>query len=239
MPAMKKQRGLGLVELMVGITIGLIVAAAASVVMVNQVTEHRRLMLNTQIQQDLRAASSLIVGDIRRSGFWAAPQTAVWVSGQSVNSNPYHVQSGCTVKSDGKELLVYAYSGADYIAALPAQLNPQGADVLSKEYFGFRRSDEMLQFMLGCGQGGGPNWQPLTDSNVVKIKSFLIEPVEKTVDLTGYCSKVCTGSDCPRLVVRRYQVSMAGEAANDARVKRELHISSRQRSDAIQGACPV
>jgi len=239
MPAMKKQRGLGLVELMVGITIGLIVAAAASVVMVNQVTEHRRLMLNTQIQQDLRAASSLIVSDLRRSGFWAAPQTGVWAPGQSVSSNPYQVQSGCNVSSDGKQLVVYAYSSFDYANTKPAKPNPQASNVQSNEYFGLRLSNADLQFMFGCAAGGGPNWQPLTDPSVVAIKKFDVSSVDTVVPLSAYCSKVCTGPDCPQLVVRRYVVSLAGQAANDVRVKRELHISSRRRGDAIQGACPA
>ena len=236
---MKRQRGLGLVELMVGITIGLIVAAAASVVMVNQVTEHRRLMLNTQIQQDLRAASSLIVSDTRRSGFWAAPQTAVWSPGQSVSSNPYQVKGGCSLESDGQYLLVYAFSGSDYGITVSAKPNPQLANVKAAEYFGLRRSGDTLQFMFGCGSDGGPNWQPLTDPNVVAIKGFSYHAADQAVDLGDYCSKVCTEPNCPRLVVRRYDITLAGEATNDPRVKRELHISSRQRSDAIRGACPT
>ena len=231
----KHQRGLGLVELMVGITIGLIVAAAASVVMVYQVAEHRRLMLSTQIQQDLRAASGQIVSDLRRSGFWAAPQTGVWAPGQSVASNPYQVQSGCGVTSDGNGLLLYAYSGADYAAVKP---NPQLASVKPEEYFGLRLSDAKLQFMFGC-VGGSSNWQPLTDPSAVAIKKFSVRTVDETAPLAAYCSKACTEPNCPRLLVRRYEITVVGQAANDARVKRELHIGSHQRADAIQGACPT
>ena len=233
-----KQRGLGLVELMVGITIGLIVAAAASMVMVMQVKEHRRLVLNTQIQQDLRAASGLMLSDTRRSGFWATPQMAVWAPGQGVSSNPYQVQSGCSVSSDGQHLLVYAYSGADY-ATTGTKPNPQLDKVQSAEYFGLRRSGNALQFMYGCGSDGGANWQPLTDPSTVSIKKFDVNTVQQTVNLAAYCSKACTEPNCPHLVVRRYDIILAGEAAHDPRVKRELHISSRPRSDAIQGACPA
>ena len=63
-----RQRGLGLVELMVGITVGLIVAAGASMMAVNQINEHRRLMLETQIQQDLRSVADLLQQDLRRAG---------------------------------------------------------------------------------------------------------------------------------------------------------------------------
>ena len=48
-PPRARQRGLSLVELMVGITVGMIIVAGVSLMMVNQIDEHRRLSLETQI----------------------------------------------------------------------------------------------------------------------------------------------------------------------------------------------
>jgi len=232
---MRSQRGLGLVELMVGITIGLIVAAAASMVMVNQVTEHRRLMLNTQLQQDLRAAADLVLSDLRRAGFWAAPERMVWAPDESVTANPYQTPGGCAASSSATQL-VYAYSNASY--GVPGGA-PQGADAQGDEYFGLRLSGKVLQFMLGCTNGKA-NWQPLTDDSVVAIDKLLIKPFVQTVELGAYCSKACPpGDNCPRMEVRRYDITLVAHAANDARVQRQLDISVRQRNDAILGACPA
>ena len=62
------QRGLSIVELMVGIAIGLIIVAAASLLMSGQLNENRRLLAETQLQQDLRAASDIITRELRRIG---------------------------------------------------------------------------------------------------------------------------------------------------------------------------
>ena len=45
---------------MVGITVGLIVTAGASLMAVNQISEHRRITIEVQMQQDLRIIAELI-----------------------------------------------------------------------------------------------------------------------------------------------------------------------------------
>ncbi|MCA1416895.1 prepilin-type N-terminal cleavage/methylation domain-containing protein, partial [Bradyrhizobium sp. NBAIM20] len=79
-------RGLGLIELMVGITVGLIVAAGASLVAVNQINEHRRLMLEIQVQQDLRTAADLVQQELRRAGFRGRADLGVWSPPQGVGT---------------------------------------------------------------------------------------------------------------------------------------------------------
>jgi len=77
------QQGLSLVELMVGITIGLFVVAAASLVVSNQLFDNRRLLLETQLQQDLRATMDIITRQLRRAGGQARN-----LSGQALIASP-------------------------------------------------------------------------------------------------------------------------------------------------------
>jgi len=72
------QGGLSMVELMVGVAVGLFVVAGATVAVSNQLGDNRRLMLETQIQQDLRATADLIAKDLRRAGYWGAAEAGVW-----------------------------------------------------------------------------------------------------------------------------------------------------------------
>ena len=58
--AATSQRGMSLVELMVGITVGLFIVAAATTLMANQLSDNRKLLVETQIQQDLRASMDII-----------------------------------------------------------------------------------------------------------------------------------------------------------------------------------
>lgn len=234
------QRGLGLVELMVGITVGLIVTAGASMVAVNQINEHRRLMMETQIQQDLRTAADLIQQDIRRAGFRGLYDVGVWAPASGVGTaqevpaaapspNTY---SPVTVSED-QQTMTYSY------ARTPDSGN-KGAP-LSNENFGIQFKDRALYLQVGT-VNDKPNWQPITDPDTVEILNFKIEPIITLVDLADFCDKVCTGSGCPagpQQEVRRVEITLQGRATRDQNVVRTLSVKERLRSDNVKGACPT
>ena len=53
---------------MVGIALGLFVVAASTALVANQLGDNRRLLLETQVQQDLRASMDIITRQMRRAG---------------------------------------------------------------------------------------------------------------------------------------------------------------------------
>ncbi len=97
-PSRALSRGLSLVELMVGITVGLFVVAAASVTMTGQLSENRQLMLDTQLQQDLRAAADIVTRELRRIGTMQNAVSAVATPGAAAVANPF---STVTITSAG------------------------------------------------------------------------------------------------------------------------------------------
>lgn len=241
-----RQRGLGLIELMVGITVGLIVAAGASIVAVNQINEHRRLMLETQIQQDLRTAADLLQQDLRRVGFrgnaelgvWAPPAAAGSLTPQAA-AMPSANQFTDTVKTDNDQLssLTYLYAGGPYSATgTPAD----------SDHFGYKwdKNRKVLYLQLGL-VGGAPNWQPITDPDSVKIVDFTIDVDEsQSVDVGDFCDKPCdplaaSAPACPKHIVREVSFKIVGEATHDAKVRRRLTGVERLRADKIVGACPA
>ena len=54
---------------MVGVTLGLFVVAAAALMVSTQLGENRRMLLESQLMQDLRAASDIITRDLRRASY--------------------------------------------------------------------------------------------------------------------------------------------------------------------------
>ena len=62
------QRGLSLVELMVGSALGLLVVAAALLAFTHHLRESRSLLLETRLMQDLRTATELVAHNLRRAG---------------------------------------------------------------------------------------------------------------------------------------------------------------------------
>ena len=241
------QRGFSLVELMVGITIGLIVTAGASVVAVNQINEHRRLMLETQVQQDLRAAADLLQQDMRRAGFRGIPQLGVWqpasgvgtpleVPAQSASASPYAAVSVTNSVTDtgGLRTLEYKYArkneGGTYSS---------GDAPLSNEYFGVRWDKGKHTLYLKLGKTNGQdNWQPITDPDTVQIINFEIQVVEQSFGLGEFCENSCVGSTCPQQSIRRVEFKIRGRAVHDSNVVRTLTGVERIRADTVTGACP-
>src|SRR6185369_348939 len=64
----RHQQGLSIVELMVGLAIGLVVVAAALLALTNHLRENRSLLLEARLMQDLQTTTDLIARDLRRAG---------------------------------------------------------------------------------------------------------------------------------------------------------------------------
>jgi prepilin peptidase dependent protein B len=225
-----KLRGLSLVEAMIGLAIGMIVVAGAITMTIAQLGEHRRLALETQIQQDLRAASDLMLRDLRRAGFWEVPDYGVWAAAASAPmANPY---SGTVPAGAGLfSAIDYSYSRhKDHLQEAPAEDNA----VTSNEQFGFRVNAGTLQFKLGG------SWQPLTDPNVVRITGLQIRMNVQEQDLRDYCLAEClpASTTCPpRQQTRRVDISISAAAVHDPSIVRSAALSAKLRNDRIVGSC--
>lgn len=235
-----QQSGLSLVELMVGITVGMIVVAGASLMMTHQVSEHRRLVLETQVQQDLRATADLMLRELRRAGSWATPQRGVWapspIGVADPIANPYAATDPPTAQQSNR--VEYSYSRAmdrSSPTAAPAAANAEDNVMTSStEKFGFRLQAGLMQFRLG------DRWQPLTDGNTLLVTAFNVRLNVQSLPLESFCENPCPADSAtcpPQLLVRSFDVAMTGHATHDPRVVRSINLSSRVRNDQIAGSC--
>lgn len=223
----RHSRGLSLVEMMVGIAVGLFIVAGASLVAVNQISDNRRLTLETQVQQDLRAAADLVARDLRRAGYWGKAQTSMWyVGGPNVVGNPYTAAAPDANGAISNEV-TFSYS---------RDLVEDDAVDDAKERFGFKLEDDTIKIRVGDA------WQALTDPTVLKVTRFDVNLAKTTVRQS--CFKACAGgpadTSCwPQQDVRRFTVQIEGQAAFDPSVTRSVTDSVRLRNDANRGACPA
>lgn len=236
------QRGLGLVELMVGITVGLIVTAGAAMVATRQINEHRRLMLEVQMQQDLRVAADLLQQDLRRAGYRGLPANGVWepehnagaVPAKNAASSPYTEVS----KSQSGDELYYRYARAP-----SGTTNVNTTNTLAgNEQFGIRwsRTNKVLYIQLGTLSSGQANWQPITDPDAVLIEDFVPNIVTQQIPLDDLCDPSCRAAGtCPTQTVRRVEFTIKAVAKSDSNVKRTLTVSEKVRADDISGVCPA
>ena len=226
-----RQRGLSIVELLVGVAIGLFVVAAAAMLVSTQLSDNRRMLLETQIQQDLRATADIITRELRRSGHWELARKGVAVNSTAPASNPYTAittSDGGAAMADGQVdstvLLVYSRSTSE---------STENSTVDDGEKIGFRLSTGVIQTQLGSG-----NWQALTDANTMTVTAFTLRMDIERNDLA--CAKDCAGlASCPPTQdVRVFTVDITGQATHDAAVQRSLRSKVRLRNDLVAGACP-
>lgn len=225
-----QQRGFSLVELMVGITVGLIVVAGASTVAVNQLAEHKRLALEAQTQQELRAAGEIMARELRKAGSWGSPELGLWSERTPAPGvNPY---AEIIVSDDGSRIEFSYSKSLDKAAVYGADKATSPAD---DERRGFRLKGQQLEFKLG---GGG--YQPLTDPATLVVTHFEAKLLGASSPLASRCFKPCEpgNEQCPPvLTVRSVQIAVEGHARHDSQVKRRLHFTTRVSADQLSGSC--
>ena len=224
-------RGVSIVELMIGIVIGLFILAGASLVMTSQISDNRRLLLDTQVQQDLRAVSSLIVRDVRRANYYGLAHRKIWPNDLTQSTvNPYAGLTPAT--SNGSSSLQYERSLDDQGG--PASNDDDIVADSERVTIALNASNHTVEMTLGTSPA-----QALTDANVLRVTELTFTVAVR--DLAVPC-----GIDCPvgpggcPLVQRLRQVNfvMVGEAVNDPRVRRSLRESVRLQNDIVREAAP-
>ena len=218
-----RQSGLSLVELMVGVAVGLFVVAGATIAVANQLGDNRRLMLETQIQQDLRAAVDVIARDVRRAGYWGSAESGVWYAGAvAVATNPYSVVQPA-VSGTPASAVTFAYSRSAVENGVRDATDESG----------FRLNNGAIEMSTGGG------WQALTDSSTLRITNFQVTLNSQPVTLS--CFNPCPGGGTaclPTQTVRDITIDITGQAVHDAAVQRNARSTIRVRNDVVNGACP-
>ena len=247
--ARRAARGLSIVELMIGVTISLFILAGATMVLTSQMGDNRRLLLEAQMQQDLRTAADMISRDIRRAGYWGQayrgvcpPPPTVCAVADPLNANPYNGLTTVGVAGSATQLN-YARSTDEEAGAQigtdDGVLDGGGAG-RPREQVGFRwnAANKTIDFQVG-------NWQTLTDASVLRVTQFTMNYAYDDVAIpcgTGPClapfppqpaaNLQALGPTGCRLFLRSRNVgfTIVAQAVHDSAVKRSLSDNVRLRN---------
>lgn len=218
------QRGLSMVELLVGVAIALFIAAAGATLFAGNLRENRQLLLEARLMQDLRTAADVATRDLRRAGYWAGASDGIWAAGGSgVAANPYVALAPTRAASDA--------AGFRYSRDVT-----ENNAVDSNEQFGFRLRNGAIEIQLGAG-----NWQALTDAGTLTITAFSVTPTVQDIALDAFCAKACPAGSAtcpPHQQVRSLALAISGRLVADAGVTRSVRSQVRLRNDPVTGACP-
>lgn len=211
----RRQAGLSLVELLVGVTVGLFIVGAATMVITTQLGDNRRLLLETQLQQDLRASADIMAREIRRAGSWVAARETLWYPGRpsAVSTNPF--TDLFAISEDGTAIDFEYQRG-------PAAEGPYGFELAE---------GGVIRSRLGAA-----GWQDLTDSRVMDITALQFQ-VQETASDPLPCPRLCDdgSTDCwPRLVMRAVQIDISATSRTDPAIARTVSTTVRLRNDQVQ-----
>ena len=208
----RRQSGLSIVELMVGLALGLFVVAGATVVATTQLGDNRRLLLETQLQQDLRSSADIIARELRRAGYWSTSEEGVWTPTANASPNNF-----AAVTTSGATQVDFKYRRGS------GQEGPYG--------FKLDSGTGTLKTLLAAS-----GWQDLTDARTMRITNLTITP-EASPEQVLPCPRLCadtTDSCWPRVSNRRFIVDITGQAVSDASFQRQLRTYVRVRNDLVR-----
>jgi prepilin peptidase dependent protein B len=160
-------KGFSLIELMVGVAVGLFVVLAATAIYLNATTTGRDAAYANRLNQDMRAIMDVLVADVRRAGFWSLAAVG--------NETP----NAFTVRTAG--------AGTDvFISTTPScilysyDLNATGTPAAG-DFFGFRLNGNVVEtapatLVRTDDTAGACNannaWVPLNDPNEVRVTAL-------------------------------------------------------------------
>lgn len=253
--------GFNLIELMIGLTVGLIIVTAAIGVFFNSM---RGMADNTKLvrlNQDMRAMMDIMVRDIRRAGF--VTSNPAYFS--DLKDNPYFdsVSSGHTTDIallNSNTCIVYSYNRDD---DRPSKIRDHDEHDEEEERLGFRLNSGELEMRTSgtTNENCEGHWETITEPEV-EITGLTFAMTSTTLNATsmlstdgvrpgdangnGLCDagepcNTCTrdGSPDPACVIVRYiTIHLAGRLRDDHAMTQSITETVRVRNDKFLAAIP-
>lgn len=210
----KQQRlaGFTLVELLVSVLIGLIILGAVLGIFVSMIKSDNENLKSIRLNQELRAAMSLMTRDIRRAG---ANRNAATNAATLPPTNPFSSTSTANTATTATRLVI---SGGGNTISYSYDEASDG----TTELYGFRLNTttdtervEQCKGSTSVSAGCG-TWQPVTDESLVRITGLTF--TDTTVVEAG-------------INVRQIRISLSGVLRRDTTVSRTITETVKIRND--------
>lgn len=236
------QRGLTLLELLVGSALGLLILSALLGLYANTVAGSGAALRMAHLQQQLRAVLEVMGHDLRRAGYYGIQPEAATL--HLLRANPFtDADDPDKPEAERNDVRIGHYQGAQVEAAdscilysydldADGSLTPSGAGM---ERFGFRLRDGRVQMRYGgglfdCTQG---SWAAVTDDGVDITR--LRFQLDSTPLHPQAGEHACVAGE-PCLYVRSVRIELAGRLRADPDVHMALVERVRLRNDRYLAA---
>lgn len=188
----KRQRGLTMVEMLVGLTVGVIVLGGAITVYASSVQSSNETLRGSRLNQEIAGLILVIANDVRRAGYWEAG------AGAALQLNPFSqpnatalavvddmTNNAAQAATGQGSCITYAYD-ATYLAG-----NTAGV-LENTDLFGFRLNNGVVQMRqvgvvdgtacvggscLSCTNG---TWANVTDPDLIEVTALNFDLSDST-----------------------------------------------------------
>jgi len=236
--SLHRQKGASLVELMVGMAIGLIIVAAAASVYITTVRGGADTLRSAKLNSELRGTMDIMVAEIRRAGY-------IWFDANTnLSSNPF-MQTNTNLTLLGSDCILFAYDA-------------DGNSVANtSDQFGFKKNGSKVSMRLG---GTAPStsagcsvvndsWESITDDSSIIVDTLNFAVTYQCLNAqTGAASanQRCAAGNAiydaanaaavksDLVEIRNVTISLVGHHKDDTLTRMSLSQSVRVRNDRIQ-----
>ena len=214
-------------DLMVGMAVGLFLCAVAGTLMLSQWREHRHLLAETLLQQELRNAIALMRHEVHRSGADPAAHELIPEHG--------HMPSA-PAEAPRLQLLLDRAPVPDDRAGDGMSLvyaRSEAGEARRRIERGFRLQGTQLQYLLER------SWQPWSDSSTVRFIRMEVRLTRSKDELPVSCAS-CTASrdgfrSCDAgLQAQTIHVLLVGQSRLDPRAVRSIRSSIHVRNQRLE-----
>jgi prepilin-type N-terminal cleavage/methylation domain-containing protein len=231
MASRKRQQGVTLIELMIGMVVGLIVLSGVIYMFIVIASSSRDVLNSARLNNDLSTTVGLMVSEVRRAGHW--------IQSGGATTNPYSVDVGLDVNVVGTDCILYSYD-----------FDGDGA-VSTTERSGFK-----LQTMSGvpsilrkksgpnnsdCSGANDGDWETFTDERFMNVTSFVIaDNTVCLVDTVATSGAACSGaaSGTEVAAVREIVFTLSAEVIRDTAWSKTITDRVRIRNDLLVDSVP-
>lgn len=229
------QRGVSLIELLVGFAVALVVLIGAGSAFLAQNASTAANMRADKTNHDLQIVMDIMVSELRRSGYW---------NGEAVGAPAVNPYQDIFISADGTCVL-YSY---DFRDAAGTAATPDGLAPVDQERLGFRRTGNDIWMKTSgnvasatdCAVG---NWERVTQPGLMNVTNlaFAIRARCVNVDTLVTTNAACTaasGAAGERTVeIRGVQIDLDAQAVEPDGTPgavKSLTAFARIRNNAMQ-----
>jgi len=197
-----KQAGFTLIELMIGLLVGLIVVSGVSVAFIGIMRSSANLLNSTALNTEVGSTVDIMVGEIRRAGY---------VSGATSSTNPFVTQAL-------SDLVTPTVTPADSCVLYSYDVDGLGTSLSATSLKGFKLNGTKILMRESASAVSSAASASCADGTWNELTSDRVNITSLTFDLT--CESG-TGSLCSNsgVNIRWLDISVSAQSGNDSDIK--------------------